>query len=71
MSFFTDFRALFGQKIGGLIYPLLNPFWTPILRHHPLFLFYKILAKRSMTRNYFNVISTLLIHEFVIFYFKN
>ena len=32
MSIFTDFRALFGQKIWPLIHPLVNPFWTPKLR---------------------------------------
>ena len=35
-----------------------------------IFFIYKMLAIRSMTWKYFNVISTLLLHEFCIFYFK-
>ena len=40
-----------------------------ILVQHPIFFFYKMLAIRSMTYTYFNVISKLLIHEFCMFYF--
>ena len=68
--YFSDFRALFGQKIWRLIYPLLKPFWTKIYWYNTLYFFYKMLAIRSMTYTYFNVISTLLIHEFFMFYFK-
>ena len=50
--------------------PPFEPFWTSYIGTTPYIFFNKMLAIRSMTYTYFNVISTLLIHEFCMFYFK-
>ena len=67
--YFSDFRALFGQKFDALFTPFWTPFGLHILRH-TLYFLYKMLAIRPMTWKYSNVISKLLIHEICIFLFK-
>ena len=68
MSIFTFFQALFGQKnLTPHLLPF-EPLLDPQLRQHPIFIFHKKLAIRSMTLKYFNVTSTVRIHEFGIFY---
>ena len=67
--FFLIFRHYLVKKFDASFTPLLNPFWTSYIGTTPYIFFYKMLAIRSMTYTYFNVISTLLIHEFCMFYF--
>ena len=72
-TIYVYFFLIFGHYLVKKFDASVTPFWTPfrphILVQHPIF-FYKMLAIRSMTYTYFNVISTLLIHEFCMFYFK-
>ena len=66
--YFFWFSGTIWSKNWRLIYPLLNPFWTSYIGTTPYIFFYKMLAIRLMTCTYFNVISTLLIYEFCMFY---
>ena len=65
--FLLIFRHYLVKQFNTSCFPF-EPLFDPSMRQRPIFIFHRKLTIRSMTWKYFNVISTLLIHEFGIFY---
>ena len=69
--YFYRFSGTIWSKNMTPYLPPVGPLLDPYIKITPYIFFYKLLAIKSMTLKYYYVISTLLLHEFCIFYLKN